>query len=61
MGGMKASGVDRRHGAQGILKYTESQTIAEQRWINLGPQKGMTDESWARFTSKSLKYLKWFK
>ena len=28
MGGMKASGLGRRHGEHGILKYTESQTIA---------------------------------
>lgn len=34
MGGMKASGMGRRHGAEGLLKYTESQTVAVQR---LGP------------------------
>jgi succinate-semialdehyde dehydrogenase / glutarate-semialdehyde dehydrogenase len=28
MGGMKASGVGRRHGREGLLKYTEAQTIA---------------------------------
>jgi succinate-semialdehyde dehydrogenase / glutarate-semialdehyde dehydrogenase len=28
MGGMKASGMGRRHGREGLLKYTESQTIA---------------------------------
>ena len=28
MGGMKASGMGRRHGKEGLLKYTESQTIA---------------------------------
>ncbi|HYI61964.1 MAG TPA: succinic semialdehyde dehydrogenase [Acidimicrobiales bacterium] len=28
MGGMKASGLGRRHGKEGLLKYTESQTIA---------------------------------
>ncbi len=31
MGGMKASGVGRRHGPDGILRYTESQTITTQR------------------------------
>lgn len=31
MGGMKASGVGRRHGADGILKYTESQTVSTAR------------------------------
>jgi succinate-semialdehyde dehydrogenase/glutarate-semialdehyde dehydrogenase len=34
MGGMKQSGLGRRHGREGILKYTESQTVAVQR----GPQ-----------------------
>jgi aldehyde dehydrogenase (NAD+)/succinate-semialdehyde dehydrogenase/glutarate-semialdehyde dehydrogenase len=34
MGGMKASGKGRRHGAEGLLKYTEPQTIAVQR---IGP------------------------
>lgn len=28
MGGMKASGMGRRHGRDGLLKYTESQTVA---------------------------------
>ena len=28
MGGMKQSGVGRRHGRDGLLKYTESQTVA---------------------------------
>jgi len=31
MGGMGASGVGRRHGAEGILRYTEAQTVAAQR------------------------------
>ena len=33
MGGMKDSGTGRRHGREGILKYTQSQTIAVQRGI----------------------------
>jgi succinate-semialdehyde dehydrogenase/glutarate-semialdehyde dehydrogenase len=37
MGGVKASGVGRRHGREGILKYTESQTISVQRVIPLAP------------------------
>ena len=28
MGGMKASGMGRRHGRDGLLKYTESRTVA---------------------------------
>jgi succinate-semialdehyde dehydrogenase/glutarate-semialdehyde dehydrogenase len=34
MGGMKMSGTGRRHGAEGLLRFTESQTVSVQR---LGP------------------------
>src|SRR6202012_5273790 len=37
MGGMKDSGLGRRHGAAGILKYTESQTISVQRVMPIAP------------------------
>ena len=37
IGGMKQSGMGRRHGAEGILKYTEAQTIAVQRLMPLAP------------------------
>ncbi len=36
MGGMGISGLGRRHGREGILKYTEAQTIAEQRLMQVG-------------------------
>jgi succinate-semialdehyde dehydrogenase/glutarate-semialdehyde dehydrogenase len=36
MGGMKASGLSRRHGAEGLTKYTESQTVAVQRLAHAG-------------------------
>ncbi|MFD0029481.1 succinic semialdehyde dehydrogenase [Streptomyces sp. NPDC055059] len=39
MGGMGESGLGRRHGTEGIRKYTESQTIATQRLLPLGPPK----------------------
>ncbi|WP_419999201.1 succinic semialdehyde dehydrogenase [Streptomyces boninensis] len=39
MGGMGDSGLGRRHGAEGIRKYTESQTVARQRLMPLGPPK----------------------
>jgi len=41
MGGMKASGLGRRHGRQGLLRYTESQTVAEQRAGALRPPEGV--------------------
>lgn len=35
MGGMRESGVGRRHGTQGLLKFTQPQTVAEQRGVPL--------------------------
>ncbi|ABK69825.1 succinic semialdehyde dehydrogenase [Mycolicibacterium smegmatis] len=48
MGGMKASGVGRRHGADGILKYTESQTVATSRVLNLDPPLGISGTLWQK-------------
>ncbi len=42
MGGMKASGLGRRHGMEGILKYTEAQTIATQSLMLIGPNHFLT-------------------
>jgi succinate-semialdehyde dehydrogenase/glutarate-semialdehyde dehydrogenase len=36
MGGFKHSGLRRRHGAEGLVKYTQAQTLAVQRLIPLG-------------------------
>jgi succinate-semialdehyde dehydrogenase/glutarate-semialdehyde dehydrogenase len=45
MGGMKASGLARRHGAEGLLKYTEPQTVAWMRGMNYGRPAWMSDEA----------------
>ncbi|MFB6125176.1 MAG: succinic semialdehyde dehydrogenase [Halanaeroarchaeum sp.] len=37
MGGVKDSGVGRRHGREGVQKYTESQTVATQRLVGIQP------------------------
>ncbi|OAR24407.1 succinic semialdehyde dehydrogenase [Streptomyces sp. ERV7] len=58
MGGMKDSGLGRRHGSEGILKYTEAQTVAQQRILPLAPSFGMDDEKYAAFMSRSLKAMK---
>ncbi|MGW3626629.1 succinic semialdehyde dehydrogenase [Streptomyces sp. NPDC000880] len=58
MGGMKDSGLSRRHGSEGILKYTEAQTVAQQRLIPLAPSFGMDDEKYAAFMSRSLEAMK---
>ena len=46
MGGFGDSGLGRRHGDEGLLKYTESQTIAVQRALGFGAQFGWSDETW---------------
>ncbi|WP_405613464.1 succinic semialdehyde dehydrogenase [Streptomyces sp. NBC_01508] len=61
MGGMKESGLGRRHGAEGILKYTEAQTVAQQRVLPMAPSMGMDDEKYAAFMTKSLRALKVFR
>ncbi|WP_405805112.1 succinic semialdehyde dehydrogenase [Streptomyces sp. NBC_01187] len=58
MGGMGDSGLGRRHGSEGILKYTEPQTVAHQRVLPMAPSLGMDDEKYAAFMSRSLKALK---
>ncbi|MFJ5221472.1 succinic semialdehyde dehydrogenase [Streptomyces sp. NPDC088400] len=58
MGGMKESGLGRRHGSEGILKYTEAQTVARQRILPMAPSFGMDDEKYAAFMSRSLRAMK---
>ncbi|MFJ5261394.1 succinic semialdehyde dehydrogenase [Streptomyces sp. NPDC088387] len=58
MGGMKDSGLGRRHGSEGILKYTEAQTVAQQRVLPMAPSLGMNDEKHAEFMSRSLRLMK---
>ncbi|GAA1181790.1 succinic semialdehyde dehydrogenase [Streptomyces hebeiensis] len=58
MGGMKDSGLGRRHGSEGILKFTEAQTVARQRLLPMGPAFGMDDEAYAAFMSRGLRVMK---
>jgi succinate-semialdehyde dehydrogenase/glutarate-semialdehyde dehydrogenase len=58
MGGCKDSGLGRRHGAEGILKFTEAQTIAVQRGLPIGAPPGVADEVFSRALSQALKVLK---
>ncbi|MGA5701366.1 succinic semialdehyde dehydrogenase [Peterkaempfera bronchialis] len=58
MGGMGDSGLGRRHGAEGILRFTEAQTIATQRLLPIAPSLGMDDERFAAFFTRSLRALK---
>ncbi|MFH8220915.1 succinic semialdehyde dehydrogenase [Streptomyces sp. NPDC018057] len=58
MGGMGDSGLGRRHGAEGILKYTEAQTIAHQRVQGLTPPARIRPETWAALLTGALRLLK---
>ncbi|MBF4136152.1 MULTISPECIES: succinic semialdehyde dehydrogenase [Streptomyces] len=61
MGGMKESGIGRRHGSEGILKYTEPQTVAHQRLLPMAPAFGMDDAKYAEFMTRSLRAMKLFR
>ena len=55
---MGDSGLGRRHGDEGLLKYTESQTVATQRALGFGPQFGLSDEQWLGALASSLGLMK---
>lgn len=58
MGGMGESGIGRRHGGEGIRKYTESQTVAISRMGPVGPPPGTTVEKFISLTNGQLKVLR---
>lgn len=58
MGGMNDSGVGRRHGREGILKYTEAQTVAVQRLLPIGPLPGMSQKRYSQVLDLGLKLLR---
>jgi acyl-CoA reductase-like NAD-dependent aldehyde dehydrogenase len=58
IGGMKESGFGRRHGAEGILKYTETQTIAEQRGMPLGPPPFIPEDAYSRMMPRLVGWMR---
>jgi acyl-CoA reductase-like NAD-dependent aldehyde dehydrogenase len=59
IGGMKESGLRPRHGAEGMLKFTDSQTIAVQRWLPIAPSHGMSQAFWSRWMTRMIRLLRW--
>lgn len=55
MGGWKQSGVGRRHGEGGLLKFTESRTVANQRLIPIAGPSQLKSETWNGLLSTALK------
>jgi succinate-semialdehyde dehydrogenase/glutarate-semialdehyde dehydrogenase len=58
MGGFKDSGIGRRHGAEGILKYTESQSVAVQKGMALAAPPELGDERFSSLMSGALRLLR---
>jgi succinate-semialdehyde dehydrogenase/glutarate-semialdehyde dehydrogenase len=58
MGGMGDSGLGRRHGSEGILRFTEGQTVACQRVMPLAPAFGLDDERFAALVTRGLRAMK---
>ncbi len=58
MGGMRESGMGRRQGSEGVLRYTESQSVATQRLIRFAPMLGMSDETYAKVMTANLRLMK---
>jgi succinate-semialdehyde dehydrogenase/glutarate-semialdehyde dehydrogenase len=58
MGGMKGSGLARRHGNEGITKYTEAQNVTAQHLLGFAAPFGLSDELWVRTLSLSLSAMK---
>jgi acyl-CoA reductase-like NAD-dependent aldehyde dehydrogenase len=57
-GGRKESGLRPRHGAEGILKFTEAQTVAVQRLLPVGTPPWMDAAVYARWMTRLLRLLR---
>lgn len=58
IGGVKASGLGRRHGAEGILKYTDGQNVTAQHLVGFAPFAGLSDEQFAACLTGALRLMK---
>jgi succinate-semialdehyde dehydrogenase/glutarate-semialdehyde dehydrogenase len=58
MGGMGSSGLARRHGIEGITKYTEPQNVTAQHFVGFGAPFGLSDKRWAKILTLALGAMK---
>ncbi len=54
MGGVKDSGFGRRHGIEGLFKFTDTQTVAEQRLVPISLSESWTGRPGARRVATSV-------
>ncbi|MGL5859426.1 MAG: succinic semialdehyde dehydrogenase [Angustibacter sp.] len=58
MGGMRSSGLGRRHGAPGIHAFTQVQNVTAQHLLGFGPPAGVSAERWAGLLTRAVRVLK---
>ena len=59
MGGFKNSGVGRRHGAHGLLKYTEPQTVAIQHLMALSAPPYLSQDNFVGIVGFALRLMRY--
>ena len=57
MGGMRASGLGRRQGREGIYRYTEEQSVATQRLMPIAPVLGLSEQRYEAAMTAVLRAL----
>ncbi|HET8662788.1 MAG TPA: succinic semialdehyde dehydrogenase [Nocardioides sp.] len=57
MGGMRSSGLGRRQGSEGVLRFTETQSVATQRVTPVAPRFGVSDERYAKAMTLALRVM----
>ena len=58
MGGMGTSGIGRRHGIEGLIRFTQPQTIVTAHIATMSPKLGRSDEQWSGILVKLLQIMK---
>ena len=58
MGGMRQSGLGRRQGAEGILRYTAPQSVASQRLMPVSGPANLSAEKYSKIMTLALRFLR---
>jgi succinate-semialdehyde dehydrogenase/glutarate-semialdehyde dehydrogenase len=58
MGGLRSSGLGRRQGREGLLRFTDPQTVAVQRLGGLAAPRGLSEERYADAMTRGLRLLR---
>ncbi len=59
MGGWKQSGLGRRHGRDGLVKYTEPQTVAAEHLLSIGTPPFLQHGQYAAVMTQAVRLLKY--